>query len=249
MSRSIDIVIRSYYRDWQWLTLALRSVELFVTGHRRVVVVLPRASLPRVDLRMIRAGSGVRVRSCHDCRDDYLGQQVTKLYADRYTDADLIVHLDSDQVFVAPCDLRNRLLDGDRPRISYDTSGRRPATDGWRRCPEVFLSRQLPWDLTTPPPLLLPRQVHAQLRAYCQHRHGVSITEYTQATSTARFCELAILRGFALVSDPGGYAWVDVRGGDPVPECRTFWSRATSPGQVAHQLPESLRAHATWATR
>lgn len=246
MPRSIDILIRSYYRDLRWLTLALRSIEMFVTGHRQVVVVLPRASLSRMELSALHGMPRVRLRTCRDHRDDYLGQQITKLNADLHTDADIIVHLDSDQVFVAPCDLRARLFDSGRPRVSFDTSGRRPATDGWRRCPGLFFGKPVPWDLATPLPLALPRHIHAGLRDYCRRRHGMSIAEYAELTTIARFCELALLRGYSLVNEPTKYAWVDISDGDFVPECWTFWSRAEKPTTVAHRLPAALAAHGVW---
>lgn len=239
----IDIVIRSYYRDLAWLRLALASVDLFATGFRRVVVVFPSATWSRVDLpTALPVGPAVCLRACPDHRDDYLGQQITKLYADRYTDADVIVHLDSDQVFVAPCDLRSRLFDGSRPRICVDTSGRRPVVDGWRRFPETFLRRPIPYDLATPLPLTLHRRVHAGLRAFCRRTHRMSIAEYARRTPTDRFCELALLRAYALLTEATKYSWMDLRGGDPVPECRTFWSRAQTPGDIAHLLPPELAA-------
>lgn len=240
MAPSIDIVIRSYYRDLRWLALSLRSIDMFVTGHRQVVVVVPRASLPRVTAPALLFRAGVRVRACGDHADDYLGQQITKLHADQYTDADVIVHLDSDQVFVSFCDLRERLFEGGRPRTSFDTSDRRAVTDGWRRCPEVFFGQWIDWDLTPPPPLVLPRHIYPALRGYCRRRHGVSMYTYAQATPPDRFCEVALLRGFALLNEPAGYTWVDVRHSDLLPECRTFWSRAETPESVAHTLPAPL---------
>ena len=98
-TRSIDVVIRSYYRDFRWLALALRSLERFVSGYRRVVVVVPQASLARSDVAVLGSGANVVVQSCGDFADDYVGQQVTKLHADLYTDADIIFHLDSDQIY------------------------------------------------------------------------------------------------------------------------------------------------------
>jgi hypothetical protein len=232
----IDIVIRSYHRDQRWLALALRSIGLYVTGHRRVVVVVPKASLPRMTIAEL-AAPGVRLRICRDYENDYLGQQITKLHADRHTDAELIVHLDSDQVFLAPCDLRARLLDGTRPRLAFGTADRRPAGDGWLRCPEVFFGQPLDRDLTLPPPVIMRRQVYSALRAYCRRRHERSLAGYAAATAPDRFCEFALLRGFVLLSQPDGYSWVDA---ELLPECRTFWSRAQTPRAVAHQLPAAL---------
>jgi hypothetical protein len=240
MAPSIDIVIRSHYRDLRWLVLSLRAIDLFATGHRQVVVVVPRATLPRITALALLPQPGVQIRTCPDRAQDYIGQQITKLYADRYTDADMIVHLDSDQVFVEACDLRERLFDGCRPRMSYDSSDRRPVTDGWRRCPEIFFGQRIAWDLTIAPPQVLPRQVYPALRTYCRRQHGVSMSNYAQSTRPDRFCELALLRGFVLLHEPASYTWVDVRHADLLPECRTFWSRAETPESVAQRLPAAL---------
>jgi hypothetical protein len=240
MAPSIDIVIRSYYRDLRWLALSLRSIDMFASGHRQVVVVVPRASLQRMAMPTVLPRTDVRLRTCRNRVDDYLGQQITKLHADLYTDAEMIVHLDSDQVFIEPCDLRERLLDDGLLRVSFDTNDRGPITDGWRRCPEVFFGQRIDCDLTGPPPLALPRSVYPALRGYCRRQHGVSISTYAEATPADRFCEFALLRGYIYLHQRVGYRWVDVRDADLLPECRRFWSRADTPESVAHLLPASL---------
>lgn len=236
---SIDIVIRSYYRDQHWLALALRSIELFVTGYRQVVVVLPRASLARVGGGVIPASPRVRMCTCPDYADDYLGQQLTKLQADCFTDAQTIVHLDSDQIFVAPCELSDRLFDGGRLRVAF-SSGGRPETDGWRRSPAEFLGRPVLVDLTTPPPLALPRDVYAAVRDLCQRIHQRSIADYVLTTRSDRLCEVALLRACALTTKPERYAWIDADRHELVPECRSFWSRTQTPAAVKAYLPPAL---------
>lgn len=242
-TRSIDVVIRSYYRDFRWLALALRSLERFVSGYRRVVVVVPQASLARSDVAVLGSGANVVVQSCGDFADDYVGQQVTKLHADLYTDADIIFHLDSDQIFVAACDLRERLFEGSRLKMSFDRSRRRPANDGWRRCPESFFGRAIPWDLATPLPLAVPRHIYAALRACCSENHGKTITDYALTTAADRFCEMTLLRGYAMLEEADEYRWVDAEHGGLIPECRTFWSRSTTPSAIAGSLPTCLSAY------
>ena len=238
MTAAIDIVVRSYYRDRHWLTLALRSIAMFASGYRQVVVVVPQASVSRMNLTVSEVD--MRLLVCRDYDDDYLGQQITKLHADLCTDADAILHLDSDQVFVAPCDLQARLFDQGRPRMVFDSSSRRQAIDGWRHCPSGFFGEPVPLDLTAPPPLVVPSHVHAELRALCCDLHGRSITEYALAAGADRFCEFALLRGYALTREPEEYAWIDAVHHRLLPECQSFWSRAETPASVADRLPAAL---------
>lgn len=237
MGHAIDIVIRSYHRDVSWLSLVLRSIELFVTGHRRVIVVAPRSSHPRMNPPAL---DGASLLECPDYRNDYLGQQVTKLHADQYTDADIILHVDSDQIFVAACDLSQRLFHRDRLRMTYDPTGRRPARDGWRRCVEGFFGRPVEWDLATSLPLAVPRHVYAALRGECLSKHQVSITQYAHAARVDHFSETALLRGYVALHEHHRYEWVDASKDALVPECRTFWSRAETTTDVMHVLPAAL---------
>jgi hypothetical protein len=240
MLPTIDIVIRSYYRDLQWLNLALGSIERFAVGHRRVVVIVPEATLHRVGLSALPDGINVQLFSCRNYFDDYLGQQITKLHADLYTDADVILHLDSDNVFVSPCDLRQRLFDGDRMRMTFERKAGHEGPDARRDSPIRFLDRPISWDLTAGPPMIAPRYLYSSIRSFCQQAHGMSMTEYAHAASTDRFCEFALLRGFALVRESERYAWLDLAERQLLPECRVFWSRAETPASVADRLPPAL---------
>lgn len=239
----IDIFIRSYYRDWEWLNLALQSTALFVTGFRCVVVVIPRSSVARMDLTSLEKMHRVRVEVCDDYRDDYLGQQVTKLYADTFTDAEVIVHLDSDQVFVEHCDLRRTLIDGSKVKIGYQSGNMRPAADGWRKCVPDFFGRDVAVDVTGPLPLAIQRLTYAELRRMCRDRHGLSLADYAQARSADRFSELALLRAVILIRGLPHYTWLDLRDRPLIAACRTFWSRAQSPEQVRNSLPPELSAN------
>jgi hypothetical protein len=240
MSPSIAILIRSYHRDAAWLSLAVTSVQRFVVGCRELIVVLPHASVDRLDWLRFPALRQVTIRECDDYPDDYIGQQITKLHADRFTDADVILHVDSDQVFVNPCDLRARLFDRGTLRMAFDGSGARPPTDGWRRCASVFMREDVPLDVTVPAPVAMPRALYADVRAFCEEAHGCSIAQYASTLRADRFSEFAVLRAYALMREREAFAWVDVSRRRVLPECRTFWSRAQTPAQVMPQLPVAL---------
>jgi hypothetical protein len=240
MATTIDILIRSYHRDVDWLVLAVASIRLFVSGYRDLIVVLPEMSVDRINWPAVPILQDVVVLHCHNYANDYVGQQITKLHADTYTDADVILHLDSDQVFVAPCDLHDQLFAAGRLRMECDSSERRPLVDGWRRCPAVFLRRAVPLDVTASPPVAFPHHLYAEVRRFCERTHGLPIQDYASTLRSDRFSEFAVLRGYALLNEPGRYAWVDTSTHSFMAECRTFWSRAQTPGSVRRELPETL---------
>jgi hypothetical protein len=243
----IDILIRSYYRDRAWLVLAVSSIGVFVRGYRRVIVVVPDASLARVDWRREPALRDVDLRACRDFPDDYVGQQITKLHADTYTDAEVILHLDSDNVFVSPCDLSAALFEQGKLRITFAAAGR-PAADGWRRCASDFLRQDVPFDLTGPPPVAFRRSTYGALRRFCREAHGLPLHEYASRLRGDRLCEFAMLRGYALLHEPEEYRWADASIHDALPECRRFWSRAQAPCGIVEQLPPPLRRVAAAAS-
>lgn len=215
----IDLLIRSYYRDQRWLRILLSSIERYVTGFRRAVVVVPTSSVDRLDPAAFHGRPWIRLVTCLTFENDYLGQQVTKLYADCYSDAPVVVHLDSDQVFQSRCDLVECLFEAGRLRISYNRSPTRPAGDGWRRCAEEFFGLPIPHDLTSPMPLALRRDVYFDLRAYCWSRHGVELSTYVLNSAADRFSELALLRAFVLLKHAGDYAWIDSGRQELTPRC------------------------------
>ena len=247
LALSVDILIRSYYRDARWLAVALHSIQTFVTGYRRVVVVLPEASVQRVDVTALAESSRVRIHACEDFLDDYVGQQITKLHADRYSDADVIAIVDADEVFVAPCDLGNALFDGGALRMAIASRSARPTADGWRRCPDAFLGQPVRVDLAVPGPFAVPGDLCASVRAFCEREHGQSMTDYALGLPAGHLCEMALLRGYALLHEHDRYAWTDAASEPLIPQCRTFWSRKHTPADVAHELPAALTVAGSWS--
>ena len=92
---NVDIFIRTYEKDLEWLKYALKSIHLHVTGYRNIVITIPNASL-------LSGCSVEKVIQVKDLKDGYLGQQLTKMTANLYTDADAIVFWDSDVIACEP---------------------------------------------------------------------------------------------------------------------------------------------------
>jgi hypothetical protein len=218
---SCDILVRSHARDFPWLELSLRSIRRFCAGFRSVVLVVPRSSEPwlrRFDL------AADEVDLCDDVADDYLGQQVTKLYADEHSDAEIVVHLDSDCIVdrrLTP----DALLDGERPVIPitpYATLGR---SVPWRPVTERALGFPVAHDYMRTMPLAYPRWLYAALRSHVASVHGTEIRDYVLAQPPRGFSEFYALGAFAHRLHSEAFVWQVVDCPEQTPRhCRWYWS-------------------------
>jgi hypothetical protein len=239
MTQPIDMLIRSYFRDFRWLTLSLLSIVKFVEGYRRVVVVMPGSSLDRLQGNEIPESARAVVVRCPDYANDYLGQQVTKLNADGFTDAPLIAHIDSDCVFRAPCSLPTLLTKNGRPVIRILWRSRRLATDGWRRCIADFHGEPLPFDVLTPPPYVYSRSLYANLRRQCRLRHGLALEDWCLSRQIDCLSEFGLLAGQAWFHHRDHYCWIaaDEDAGWP---CHAYWSRSPRAARQRADLADQL---------
>jgi len=166
-----------------------------------------------------------RIVVCEDFADDYLGQQVTKLHADLFTDAELIVHLDSDCVVRRPlrpvdlCDWRGR------PRIAISPHSVFGGRGPWQRGTERLLGWPIHFDYMRRQPLAYPRWLYPALRRYAKLLHGVSLADYVLAQAPMDFSEFNGLGAFAHRHCPQQFAWeVSPSSGYDESHARIFWS-------------------------
>ncbi|MEV0986880.1 hypothetical protein [Streptomyces sp. NPDC049949] len=201
---------------------ALAAIRTWCRGFSEVVVVTPRTGAAAVRRSV---GDGVRLEVGPDHRDDYLGQQVSKLYADQLTDADLICHVDSDMVFFRPVTPADLLVDG-RPWIV-----RRPVAELGRHRPwlaptQDFLGHPVFFDFMQHPPFTYPRALYGELRALCSDRHGIPLDRYVAGRPPRGFSEFNALGAHAHAAHRASFTWYDASSGAAPELCRWYWSRA-----------------------
>jgi hypothetical protein len=218
-----DILIRSYWRDFGWLAYCLASIEKHCHGFRSTIVVVPSSSSARLR-RLGDSLSRVRIELCDEYRDDYLGQQVTKLNADALTDADLVCHVDSDCVFVrdvSPLDL----LRGGKVRVLMRPTALLGRHRPWHRSTEEFLGWSVAYDFMQHPPFTYPRWLYAHVRRHCVAVHGVALADYVASRPPRGFSEFNVLGAFAYERERDRFSWVDTSREDAgEPSCRWYWS-------------------------
>ena len=232
-----DIIIRSYYKDFKWLRYCLKSIDKFCRGFRDVIVVVPRSSLQR----FIWMGFASREHFvCPDYRDDYLGQQISKLYADTISDADYICHVDSDCVFHRLCKPSDMADDG-KPQVvmaSYDLLAPQCL---WRDVTGKFLRQEVEYDFMRRQPLIYPGWIYGELRDHTLALHGMKLEDYVAAQPCRGFSEFNALGAFGYYNYPRSFSWIPTSSRKYHQEfCRWFWSWGGITSNIRREIERIL---------
>jgi len=238
---TIDLFIRSYYRDFEWLKYCLQSVRQYCTGFQKVVIVVPKADEGR--LRVLGICDDVEVRFCERLKDDYFGQQVTKLDADRYCSADFICHVDSDCLFRVPLNA-DTLFGNYKPTWVISPYAILPNARGWQSASERFMGRHVEFDFMRRQPIVISRELYSELRKYCLKAFNSSLAEYALSNGADGFSEYNALGAFAYYECNSDFAW-SVRNDESVDEsiCRWFWSWSGVTEEVEQEIIRILSCH------
>jgi hypothetical protein len=217
-----DLFIRSYWKDFDWLQFCLASIAGYCRGFRAVVLVLPQSSRPW--LKRLDVPDDIRIEFCGNYRDDYLGQQASKLLADNFTDADYVCHVDSDCIFDRPTTPLDLMLDG-RPRMLKRPSAQLGRAYPWRKPTEKFLGWSVTDDFMQQQPFLFPRWLYPAVRRHALAVHGCDIETYIESQPPRGFSEYNVLGAFAWAYHRERFAWIDTSRAPPgPPHCRWYWS-------------------------
>lgn len=120
-----DILIVSYAKHFPWLKYCLRSITRFATGFRQVKILIPDSDLTAINpiLAEFSNHTGIPIRV--QCYEDWPGKGFLRhehviVCADEFTDADFILHFDSDCLFTQPVTPDDYFIDG-KPVLMHAT--------------------------------------------------------------------------------------------------------------------------------
>jgi hypothetical protein len=141
---SIDILIKSYKKDFWLLQLALKSISKNVTGYNNLVLLIPEKDKHDFDTRILPERT--LIYYIEDKSPGWLYQQVCKLQAYKYCYADYIMFSDSDCFFTYPINLQYFIKDG-RPEILYTDWGKVGDAICWKEPTEAFMKEPVPYEM------------------------------------------------------------------------------------------------------
>lgn len=223
----IDIFIRSYEKDFVWLEYALRSIHKNVTGFRNIIVAVP-------DARPLSHLTAEQVIEIEDLPDGYIGQQLTKMQAWRYTDADAILFWDSDVVAIEPVDVLEFKSDG-KP-IIYKT--KYTSIDvPWKPITESCLGFPVTYEYMRRMPLLYWANTIRNTEEYICGYHDCTLREYLSNINHRAFSEFNAIGALAEKYYPDQYVFIDTETVEMPPiKVVQFWSWGGVTNEIKRQL-------------
>ena len=162
---NVDILIRSYRGDVGWLKYCLKSITKYCSGFGKTHLVVPEE-----DFELIERLSGVEKHKVKDGCGGYLAQQYTKLCADQFSNADYILHFDSDCVFIKPS-TPHLFFSAGLPIMLQEKGVESP----WRAISAQSLGWEDEYEYMRRLPIIYPRWIYPEFRDWMQQKHGMSL--------------------------------------------------------------------------
>lgn len=151
----VDIFIRTYSGDLEWLKYCLRSINKFATGFNEVIICIPQNHKHLIDSWNL---TKERIITCKDYgAKDYLGQQISKLFAWKESDADAILFMDSDCIFIKSVTPESYFKDG-KPIIYKTDYSKVGDAICWKKVTEKFACFPLQFEYMRQMPLVYWRE-------------------------------------------------------------------------------------------
>jgi hypothetical protein len=233
MSKSIDIFIRTYKNDLPWLQYCLKSIHKYVTGYRRIVVCIPEDQVG-----LLRDFNLKYVHTCPVYKDDYLGQQISKLKADVYCESEYVLYVDSDCVFNRPLDVSKNLFYNDKPvvyKTRYEKVGEAIC---WKAITEKSINKRVEWEYMRRLPILYRSETITDFRDYMELIHNRTLEEYIIKQPLRQYSEFNALGAFTEAFYPEGYHFHDTEYGIEAPYLKQNWSWGGLTPEIRKDLEE-----------
>jgi hypothetical protein len=197
--KSIDIIIKSFKNDFWLLQLALKSISKNVTGYNNLVLLIPEKDKHEFDTRGMPERT--LIHYVNEYGKGWLFQQVCKLQAYKYCNADYIMFSDSDCFFTYPINLQDFVKD-DKPEILYTDWSK--VGDGivWKEPTELFMKEPVPYEMMRRNNLIYHRSTLVKISEYAPELEKTVMESH-------RFSEFNAMSAYAYKYERDKYNFID----------------------------------------
>ena len=198
----IDIFYKSYSKDFKWLYYSLDSVKKFISGYRKIHIVIPSKEQNLFD-RSKLADLNYELHLVDEVGDGYLYQQFIKLTAFEYSDADFIYFVDSDCVFYKTTNLED-LLEDNKPEILYTDYKDVGDAICWKQPTEKYLGVKVQYEFMRRLPFFYRRDTLIRVAQLNKH-----LQQYI--LSQDQFSEFNVLGQYQFLNEKDNYRFVNTQ--------------------------------------
>jgi len=233
MTKSVDLFIKSYSGDYWLLEIALQTIKKNLTGYQNIVLLIPEKDRNVFDTRSMP--DRTHIFYVEDSGSGWLKQQVYKLKAHEYCNADYIAYSDSDAFVLKPFDLRDLIKDG-KPEILHTDWNLVADAIVWKEPTESVLKDTVPFETMRRLGLCYHRSTLENLNKFEPNLETIIM-------NSTRFSEFNLLGAYANKFEKEKYTWTDTANWQYVPpRFAQVWSHSSKkPGASETHHIEYIR--------
>lgn len=202
-----DIFIRTYEKDLEWLKYCLKSIHKYVTGYRQIIICIPEPQRKLLDKGGL---TSEKIVTCPVYKEDYLGQQISKMLSYEYTDAQAIVFVDSDCCFNKYVDFSIELFENEKPIIYKTLYEKVGDAICWKGITEKVTGQDnIAYEYMRKLPFIFLSETLQRANNYIVEKHNVSLEHYVTSQPGRHFSEFNYLGAFADLHEKENYRFKD----------------------------------------
>jgi len=225
----VDILIVTYPKDYKWLEWSFKTLRKHMTGYRNIHIVLQGQSEFCERPNIISNGVTLHYEPGWEGRG-YFHQQWIKLNADKYSDADYILHIDSDSFVKGPCDVMD-FFEGNKPVWLWSWYTDLGDTVPWQAPTEKAVGATVDKEYMRTPVVIMDIRTYPSVRNKMAELHGDASGYIFEApVSGYKFSEYNVAGYVADTQQNSFYEWVYREEYDKWPpginKIQQFWSKS-----------------------
>lgn len=245
----VTIFIRTFKRDIVWLDYCLQSIHKNLKGWNEIIVCIPENQASH-----LTHVKNAKIVLSPIFKDDYIGQQVSKLLAYQHTTNDYILFVDSDLIFLPGANVSDLMRDG-LPVIGKEkySQPKYPAVRKWQPVVEKLFKEKPEWEYMG---LNASSRLYHRSTLMAFHEKFPDIVDYAKRQPKHKFSEFNFIGFFAEQFEPKKYFFIDIhREKSPTIKARQFWSWGGITPEIARELkalgfekkwPNTLKWYDLW---
>lgn len=205
-AQTFSIFIRSYRNDFPWLRYCLRSIQKHLVGFCDIIIAVPAKDVELLSHLTVEKVIGVT----DDGTNGYMQQQSDKMHADLHTQADYILHVDSDMWFTRPVTPDFFFRDGKPIWVMTPWSAMgKDEKRAWMHVMTKALQDFPPYEFMRKCANMIPRWLYADFRSHMEQLHGVPLQSYILNQPNHEFSEYNAIGFYAWLHHRDKFYWHD----------------------------------------